>query len=50
MISVCGGEPLVYPHIEALVEGLLAQRRIVYILHQRRIHAEKKCANGWRRN
>src|SRR5712675_1789972 len=31
MISICGGEPLVYPHIEALVEGLLAQRRIVYI-------------------
>jgi MoaA/NifB/PqqE/SkfB family radical SAM enzyme len=31
MISICGGEPLVYPHIEALVEGLLAQSRIVYI-------------------
>ncbi len=31
MISICGGEPLIYPHIEALVEGLLAQRRIVYI-------------------
>ena len=31
MISICGGEPLVYPHIEALVEGLLAQGRIVYI-------------------
>ncbi len=31
MISICGGEPLVYPHIEAFVEGLLAQRRIVYI-------------------
>jgi MoaA/NifB/PqqE/SkfB family radical SAM enzyme len=31
MISICGGEPLVYPHIEALVEGVLAQRRIVYI-------------------
>ena len=31
MISVCGGEPLIYPHIEALVEGLLAQKRIVYI-------------------
>ena len=31
MVSICGGEPLVYPHIEALVEGLLAQRRIVYI-------------------
>jgi MoaA/NifB/PqqE/SkfB family radical SAM enzyme len=31
MISICGGEPLVYPHIEALVEGLLGQGRIVYI-------------------
>src|SRR4026207_1987485 len=27
MVSICGGEPLIYPHIEALVEGLLAQRR-----------------------
>src|SRR3981189_1789543 len=31
MVSMCGGEPLIYPHIEALVDGLLAQRRIVYI-------------------
>jgi MoaA/NifB/PqqE/SkfB family radical SAM enzyme len=31
MISICGGEPLIYPHIEALVEGLLSQKRIVYI-------------------
>src|SRR5438034_11827004 len=31
MISICGGEPLIYPHIEALVDGLLVQRRIVYI-------------------
>jgi MoaA/NifB/PqqE/SkfB family radical SAM enzyme len=31
MISICGGEPLIYPHIEELVDGLLAQRRIVYI-------------------
>jgi MoaA/NifB/PqqE/SkfB family radical SAM enzyme len=39
MVSVCGGEPLIYPHIEALVTGLLKQRRIVYI-----------CTNGmWMR-
>jgi MoaA/NifB/PqqE/SkfB family radical SAM enzyme len=39
MVSVCGGEPLIYPQIEALVAGLLAQRRIVYI-----------CTNGlWMR-
>src|ERR1043165_3478102 len=31
MISICGGEPLIYPHIEALVHGLLEQGRIVYI-------------------
>src|SRR5512144_1517131 len=31
MVSVCGGEPLIYPKTEELVTGLLAQRRIVYI-------------------
>lgn len=31
MVSICGGEPLIYPHIEDLVSGLLAQKRIVYI-------------------
>ena len=31
MISVCGGEPLIYPHIEALVASLLDRKRIVYI-------------------
>jgi MoaA/NifB/PqqE/SkfB family radical SAM enzyme len=31
MISICGGEPLIYPEIEALVKGLRAQGRIVYI-------------------
>src|ERR1700733_2513126 len=31
MVSICGGEPLIYPFIEALVEGLLQQKRIVYI-------------------
>jgi MoaA/NifB/PqqE/SkfB family radical SAM enzyme len=31
MISICGGEPLIYPHIEALVAGLREQGRIVYI-------------------
>jgi len=31
MISICGGEPLIYPQIEALIEGLLEQGRIVYI-------------------
>src|SRR5262250_3853478 len=31
MVSICGGEPLIYPQIEALVNGLLNQRRIVYV-------------------
>src|SRR5439155_1415769 len=31
MVSICGGEPLIYPHIEALIGGLLAQKRIVYV-------------------
>ena len=31
MVSVCGGEPLIYSKIEELVDGLLKQSRIVYI-------------------
>lgn len=31
MVSICGGEPLIYPQIEALIAGLLAQKRIVYV-------------------
>src|SRR3954465_4500790 len=31
MVSICGGEPLIYPQIEALVNGLFAQKRIVYV-------------------
>src|SRR5207245_9868500 len=31
IVSVCGGELLIYPQIEALVKGLLEQARIVYI-------------------
>src|SRR4051812_35910243 len=31
MVSICGGEPLIYPQIEELVDGLLAQGRIVYV-------------------
>src|SRR5256886_16883130 len=31
MVSICGGEPLIYPKIEELVAGLLQQKRIVYI-------------------
>ncbi|MEK7686676.1 MAG: adenosyl-hopene transferase HpnH [Verrucomicrobiota bacterium] len=31
MVSICGGEPLIYPKVEELAVGLLAQGRIVYI-------------------
>lgn len=31
MVSICGGEPLIYPKIEELVTGLLEQKRIIYI-------------------
>ena len=31
MVSICGGEPLIYPQVEALVNGLLDQNRIVYV-------------------
>jgi MoaA/NifB/PqqE/SkfB family radical SAM enzyme len=31
MVSICGGEPLIYPKLEELVAGLLGQGRIVYI-------------------
>ena len=31
MVSICGGEPLIYPKIEELVNGLLDQGRVIYI-------------------
>jgi MoaA/NifB/PqqE/SkfB family radical SAM enzyme len=31
MVSICGGEPTIYPKIEELADGLLDQGRIVYI-------------------
>src|SRR2546423_9617560 len=31
MVSICGGGTLIYPHNEALGDGLLAEKRIVYI-------------------
>jgi hopanoid biosynthesis associated radical SAM protein HpnH len=31
MVSICGGEPLIYPKIEELVDGLLKQGRVLYI-------------------
>ena len=31
IVSVCGGEPLLYPHIAELVEALVAMKRYVYL-------------------
>jgi len=31
MVSICGGEPLIYPKIEELIKGILEQGRIVYV-------------------
>jgi hopanoid biosynthesis associated radical SAM protein HpnH len=59
MVSICGGEPLIYPHIEALVKGLLEQKRIVYVctnaMFMRKkmrewMAAERRKAEGGRRN
>jgi len=31
MVSICGGEPLIYPKIEELIAGLRQQGRIIYV-------------------
>jgi len=31
MVSICGGEPLIYPRIEELINGLLDQGRVIYV-------------------
>src|SRR5919206_5102351 len=31
MVSICGGEPLIYPKIEELVAGLQEQGRVIYV-------------------
>jgi hopanoid biosynthesis associated radical SAM protein HpnH len=36
VVSVCGGEPLLYPHIKELVEKTIERNRVVYL-----------CTNGW---
>ena len=35
MVSICGGEPLIYPKIELLIDGLLKQGRIGQARRQR---------------
>lgn len=36
VVSICGGEPLLYPKIGDLIEGCLKMKRVVYL-----------CTNGW---
>jgi len=43
MVSICGGEPLIYPKIEELVDGLLQQGRIVYICTNGLFMRKKLC-------
>jgi len=31
VVSVCGGEPLIYPHIDALVNGIVKRKRHLYL-------------------
>ena len=31
MVSICGGEPLIYPKIEEIIAGLLQQGRVLYV-------------------
>ncbi len=41
MVSICGGDPLIYPKIEERVGGILKQGRIVLHLHPTSVHAEE---------
>ncbi len=41
MVSICGGEPLIYPKIEELVAGLLRPGPHRLCLHERHVHAEE---------
>ena len=43
MVSICGGEPLLYQQIEALVAGLRAQGRIVYLCTNGLLMRRKLC-------
>src|SRR4029453_7715900 len=42
MVSICGGEPLIYPQIEALVAGLREQGRIIYICTNETVMRRKR--------
>jgi hopanoid biosynthesis associated radical SAM protein HpnH len=41
IVSICGGEPLIYPEIELLVESLVRQRKHVYLCTNGMLLAKK---------
>ena len=47
IVSVCGGEPLIYPEIEVLIESLVMQRKHVYLCTNG-LALGKKAASGLR--
>jgi len=46
MVSIPGGEPLLYPHITELVEALVARRKYIYLCTNA-ILLEEKLKAGW---
>jgi len=46
MVSIPGGEPLLYPHIRELVEGLVKRRKYIYLCTNALLLKEKLDA-GW---
>jgi MoaA/NifB/PqqE/SkfB family radical SAM enzyme len=47
MVSICGGEPLIYPKIEELIKGLLAQGASC-MCARTACSCGKKCGITWR--
>lgn len=41
IVSVCGGEPLIYPDVDVLIEKLIAQRKHVYLCTNGTLLAKK---------
>ena len=46
MVSIPGGEPLLYPHIRELVEELVRRRKYIYLCTNA-ILLEEKLKEGW---
>jgi hopanoid biosynthesis associated radical SAM protein HpnH len=43
IVSVCGGEPMIYPEIEVLIESLVLQRKHVYLCTNGTLLEKKIC-------